>query len=122
MFGCVGLVNQKYCVFNVQYSQEDYYELVGRIVTHMQTTGDWGEFLHHTLAPFAYNETVSGDDYLMEREQALGRGYQRQDAMYDPVIPEGVPVLHPGAYDDTGWNAVRDADDVLKSLIICSIS
>ncbi|MBP7884916.1 hypothetical protein KAZ93_01885 [Patescibacteria group bacterium] len=34
-FGCVGLKNHEYCIFNKQYSKEDYEVQVAKIISHM---------------------------------------------------------------------------------------
>lgn len=70
LFGSYGLRNKQYCVFNKQYSQQEYEMLVAKIIAHMQETGEWGEFLNPSLSPFGYNETVSQDYYPLESEQA----------------------------------------------------
>ncbi|MDP2669631.1 MAG: hypothetical protein Q8O99_01100 [bacterium] len=38
MFGCSNLRNKQYCIFNKQYTQEEYEQLVPKIITHMQET------------------------------------------------------------------------------------
>ena len=57
-FGCVGLRTGEYCIFNKQYTKAEYETLVPKIIAHMQETGERGEFLHPSLSPFGYNETV----------------------------------------------------------------
>lgn len=37
-FGCVGLKQKQYCIFNKQYTKEEYEKLVPQIITHMQNT------------------------------------------------------------------------------------
>ncbi|MDR2190488.1 MAG: hypothetical protein LBP53_04820 [Candidatus Peribacteria bacterium] len=37
-FGCVGLRNQQYCIFNKQYEKAEYERLVAQIIEQMQTT------------------------------------------------------------------------------------
>lgn len=76
LFGCVGLRNKQYCVFNKQYTKEEYEALVERIVTHMQSTGEWGEFFPATLSPFAYNETTAYDYYPMNKQAVEARGWR----------------------------------------------
>ncbi|MBI2464127.1 hypothetical protein HYV57_04170 [Candidatus Peregrinibacteria bacterium] len=38
LFGCVGLKRSQYCIFNKQYSKDDYESLVPRIIEHMKKT------------------------------------------------------------------------------------
>ena len=35
IFGCIGLRNKEYCIFNKQYSKEEYFELREKIIKHM---------------------------------------------------------------------------------------
>ncbi|USN57480.1 MAG: hypothetical protein H6766_03435 [Candidatus Peribacteria bacterium] len=63
LFGCIGLRNKSYCIFNKQYTKEEYNALVPKIIEHMKQTGEWGEFFHPSLSPFGYNETVANEYY-----------------------------------------------------------
>lgn len=76
LFGCVGCRHKEYCVFNKQYSKDDYEELVARIVAHMQKTNEWGEFFPMHLALFAYNESLAMDYYPLSKEGVEARGWQ----------------------------------------------
>lgn len=68
-FGCVGLRNQKYCIGNKPYSVAEYESTVGKIIDHMKSTREWGEFFPASLSPFGYNESVANDYLpLTERE------------------------------------------------------
>jgi hypothetical protein len=51
-FACVGLHEKQYCIFNKQYTKEDYEKTVAQIIEHMQQTGERGEFFHPSLSPF----------------------------------------------------------------------
>jgi len=76
LFGCIGLRQKQYCIFNKQYSQEDYENLAGRIITHMRETGEWGEYFHPSLSFFGYNETVAQEYFPLSAEQAKNSGWQ----------------------------------------------
>jgi Zn ribbon nucleic-acid-binding protein len=71
-FGCVGLKNKQYCVFNKQYSKEEYFLKIEEIKKHMEQNPyidkkgrvyKYGEFFPIELSPFPYNATV-GQDYM----------------------------------------------------------
>ena len=79
MLGCHGVRNKKYCVFNQQYSKEDYEKLAAKIISHMQKTGEWGEFFPIEMSYASYNETIAHDYYHLSREEALKRGYKWHD-------------------------------------------
>ncbi len=79
LFGCAGLRKKDYCILNKQYTKEEYEELAPRIIAHMKTTGEWGEFFPIELAPFTYNESTVNEYYPLSREQALKEGYPWKD-------------------------------------------
>ncbi len=62
-FWCVGLRNKSYCIFNKQYTKEEYEKTVANIIAHMIETGERWEFFHPSLSPFGYNETVAQEYY-----------------------------------------------------------
>ncbi|PCI24844.1 hypothetical protein COB57_03690 [Candidatus Peregrinibacteria bacterium] len=93
LFGCIGLKNKKYCIFNKQYTEISYNELVPKVINHMQKTGEWGEFFPMNISPFDYNETVAqeyyprdGDDTITKTQNYLGSKY-----IIDPDIQNITP-------------------------------
>jgi len=58
-FGCSGMKHKEYCILNKQYSKEEYETLVGKLIEHMQATGEWGEFFSANLSPYGYNQTMA---------------------------------------------------------------
>jgi len=83
-FGCVGLRNQKYCILNKQYSEEEYKNLVAKIREHMDEMPyedkkgrvyKYGEFFPAELSPFSYNETIAQDYFPLTGEEAESRGF-----------------------------------------------
>lgn len=88
LFGCFGLKRKQYCVFNKQYSKEEYEILTKKIIAHMKTTGEWGEFFPAKFSPFGYNET-SGQDYCpLTKEQALAKGFNWKDEDKKDYLPQ----------------------------------
>lgn len=77
--GCVSLRNKKYCIFNTQYTKEEYEALAGSILQAMQTSAEFGEFLPSNISPFGYNDTNAGEFYPLSREDVLQRGWRWQD-------------------------------------------
>jgi CxxC-x17-CxxC domain-containing protein len=61
-FGCLGLHNKSFCVFNKQYSEKDYWELVDLIKFKMLTDGEYGEFFSPKYSLIPYN--ISTAAYL----------------------------------------------------------
>jgi len=75
LFGCVGLKNKKHCIFNKEYTPEEYEKLKTQIIEHMKKTGEWGEFFPVSLSPFAYNETAAQNYFPLTKEEAEKQGF-----------------------------------------------
>jgi len=128
LFGCVWLKGKEYCVFNKQYTKNEYEKLVTRIIAHMRQTGEWWEFLHPSLTSFSYNDTVAQEHMPLRREEVMLRGYQWNDENRDPVIPEWANVVdrRRAPFRSITWLQVRNnmiaEADLLKSIFICEKS
>ncbi|HEY4478164.1 MAG TPA: hypothetical protein VJB09_02725 [Candidatus Paceibacterota bacterium] len=97
-FGCVGLKNAQYCIFNKQYSKEEYFELVDKIKKHMMdvpyidTKGRifrYGEFFPYNLSFFGYNESLAHDSFPLSKEEVLNQGFnwfEERERNYKPTI------------------------------------
>lgn len=73
-FGCIGLKHKKYCVFNKQYSEEEYWPLVDAIKTAMLERGEYGSYFPYADSPFAYNTSFGDLLYPMEEKAARSLG------------------------------------------------
>lgn len=79
-FGCSGLKHKQYCVFNKQYSKEEYEELVPRLIAHMRSSEEWGKYFPGSMSPFAYNMLVN--EYLPRtKEQVESFGWKWDDTI-----------------------------------------
>ncbi len=87
-FACIGLKKQKYCIFNKQYSKEEYEQLVPKIIEHMQKTGEWGEFFPISLSPFAYNETIAQNHFPSTKEGIISMNWKWKEEK-DPIPKVG---------------------------------
>lgn len=83
-FGCVGLKNKKFCIFNKQYTEEEYKKLLPKVIEHMnqQPYTDkagrlyrFGEFFPGEFSPFAYNESMVQDFYPLTQAQVVEQGF-----------------------------------------------
>jgi len=119
LFWCSWLRNKSYCIFNKQYTKEEYEVQVAKIITHMIKTKERWEFFHPSLSPFWYNETVAQEYFPLTQQQAEKRGYTWQVNNYDPVIPEGAKLLKG---DDIPADITKVADDTLKAIFVCEVS
>lgn len=116
-FGCIGLRNQQYCIFNKQYEKADYERLTSQIVEQMQKTGERGEFFHPALSPFGYNETVAQEYYPSTFEQARSQGYNR--STYEAPAPTAENIIQG---KDLPVTVEEVSDDILKSVIACEVT
>jgi len=79
LFGCNGLRRAEYCILNKQYSKDEYHQLKARIIEHMQSTGEWGEFFPMQISPFAYNESIASEYLPLTKDEVLARGLGWRD-------------------------------------------
>lgn len=79
LFGCAEIKKAKYCILNKQYSKEEYEILLPRVIDHMKSTNEWGQFFPMKNSPFAYNETVANDFWPLTKEQAQQQNLQWHD-------------------------------------------
>lgn len=93
VFGCSALKNQEYCILNKKYSKEDYEHLVGRIIEHMQNTGEWGEFFPSSFSPYGYNQTMAAWYFPLGKEEATTKGFTWVDEIdpYDTMQANDLP-------------------------------
>ena len=121
LFGCVGLRNKEYCIFNKQYTREEYEELVPMIKKHMNDMPyidnggrvyKYGEFFPFELSPWAYNETVAQEIFPINKKIAVDMSYnwkEKNERDYRiTILAEKLP------------DNIRDAkDDILNEIIGC---
>lgn len=113
-FGCVGLRKKQHCIFNKQYSKEEYEQLVPRLIEKMQQEGVWGAFFSTSVSAFDYNESKAQEVYPLTKEQALQKGFTWKDDIDE--APQATKVI-PG---DQLPSAIADIpDDILNWAITC---
>lgn len=111
-FGCASLKHKQFCILNKQYTQAEYEALVPKIVQHMRSTGEWGQFFPASLALFPYNETIAADHRNLTQEEVARLGYgwaQREDE--SEGLKEEID-LPPSTIAET-------SDDCVKKRLIC---
>lgn len=121
LFGCIGLRKKEYCIFNKQYTKEEYFALREKIVRHMHDMPytdqqgkiyRYGEFFPPEFSPFAYNETLTHDFFPLSKEETEAKGY----VWREPEAREFQTTIRaqdlPDLIADVG-------DDILKEVIAC---
>jgi hypothetical protein len=116
-FGCMGLRHAEYCIFNKQYTKEEYEELVPKIIEHIRSTGEWGQFLPSALSPFAYNETIAQEYHPLSQEEAYQKGHRWKENIDEQMEVEKVI---PG--DQLPDDISQVPDDVLNWAVRCKVS
>lgn len=91
-FGCVGLKNKQYCIFNTQYSKEEYTLLREKIIAQMNDAPyvdasgcvyRYGEFFPIDFADIGYNNSIAMEHAPLTEVEARAKGYQWH------VVPKG---------------------------------
>jgi hypothetical protein len=83
-FGCSGLKKKQYCIFNKQYTKEEYFPLIEKIkkqmneVPYIDSQGiiyKYGEFFPMEFCPFGYNNSIVMQHFPLTKEEALKKNY-----------------------------------------------
>ncbi len=119
LFGCVWLRNKQYCIFNKQYTKEEYEELVPKIIEHMKKYWERWEYFPIKNSTYGYNETMAHQYFPLTRDQAIAKWYKWQDNEYPINIPEGIELLQTKDLPD---NISDVEDNILNKAIICEVS
>ncbi len=122
LFGCVALRSNSYCIFNKQYTKEEYDTLVRKIIEQMNEMPyvdkngceyRYGEFYPIELSLFGYNETLACEQILLSKEEALNKGYKWQDNLQrttkkETLLPQNIP------------DSIKDiSDNVIQEILSC---
>lgn len=103
-FGCIGLKHKKFCIFNKQYAEEEYWPLVDAIKTAMLERGEYGEYFPYRVSPFAYNVSFSEIVFPLAPKEAAALGARwyafPEDASAEALPAEEIPFLLADATDD----------------------
>ena len=115
-FGCVGIKRGRYRILNKQYSFEEYESLKARIIEHMKSTGEWGQFFPPQMAPTPYNHTIAHQMFPLTEEEARRQGYDWavEEALH---VPEGALTAA-----DLPERIIDVDDSILQKVIVCDIS
>ncbi len=112
IFGCVGLRKMQYCIFNKQYTPEEYDQLVAKIKANMMRDKEYGEFFPTSMSMYGYNETIAQDFFPKTKDEALAQKFLWRD----PLLKK---------YEITkSWRDLPDSildvsDEILKENILC---
>ncbi len=91
-FGCVGLIRKSFCIFNKQYTPEEYWKRVDELKCAMLDRGEYGEFFPAKFSPSYWAVSV-GLLYQIEEAEAAKLGC----LMLDPESAGALGELPAGA-------------------------
>ena len=111
-FGCVSLKDKEYCIFNVQYTKEEYEEILSKIKAQMVKDKEYGEFFPLYMSPFPYNDTVAHEYFPYNEEGATEKGMKWgsfEEKNYKVTLsPNDLP------------NSIKEVNDsILNEVISC---
>lgn len=122
LFGCFGLNKKQYCIFNKQYTKEEYEKLVPEIKKHMNEMpykdgkGNlyrYGEFFPPEIFPMCYNNTIAHEYFPKEKQEALSEGFHWYDNPQNEYQPTLAAEDLPSSIDGVG-------DEILDEAVECS--
>ena len=116
-FWCTWIKNKQYCIFNKQYTKEEYEELVPQIIEYMKKTWEWWEFFPSSISPFWYNETVASEYYPLNKNKALKENFNWSD--YENPTPSLSKIIPSSKLPE---NIEGVPEDILNWIIESDIS
>lgn len=114
LFGCVSMKKNQYCILNKQYSMEEYEALMPKIIEHMKTTGEWGEFFPPQMSFIGYNESVAQAYFPLTKEQALAKGFPWNDSIGYTTGKETLSVNNVPEIDEA-------PSSIIKEIFACAV-
>ena len=123
-FGCCGMQHKEYCVFNKEYTKDEYDRLVGKIIEHMQNTPyplsdpipdpdpptEWGEFYPITFSMFCYNESLAQEQFPITEKEAIAKGFKWRSKDEKEYQPASIQL--PDSIDEV-------TDDITTEILAC---
>ncbi len=122
LFGCVALRNKQYCIFNKQYTKEEFIVLRSKIIEQMNkipyvdAAGKeyrYGEFFPPEMSPFPYTATEAFEFFPISQGEAVKKSF----VWYEPKRSKYEVTLKNADIPDRIKNV---KDDILSAVIECA--
>jgi hypothetical protein len=110
-FACCGLKGQQYCIFNKQYSKEEYEDLLPRLIEKMKAEGTYGEFFPTDFSSFGYNETMASEYFPLSRDEVLSKGWKWKD--------KDVSAEYQGPRYELPDSVMEVESDIVDKVLVC---
>ncbi|MFH1404713.1 MAG: hypothetical protein ABIH21_01285 [Patescibacteria group bacterium] len=108
-FGCVGLKNKKFHIFNKEYSEDEYWKEVDKIKCAMLDNDEYGEFLPPRMSPTGIQFSQAALFYHMPQDEIK----KYCDEILDP---DKGAVLSDAKTDDKDILSIKDVPDCLADI------
>jgi hypothetical protein len=121
-FGCIGLRKKQYCIFNKQYSKEDYFQLREKIIEQMNNMPyqdkqgllyGYGEFFPLEFSSYPYNNTFANFFFPKNKTEILQEGL----AWYEIETPKHPITISSSNLPD---NLKEITDKITKEIVGCN--
>ncbi len=112
-FGCIGLRDKKYCIFNKQYEPDEYWKLVDEIKTTLLKAQEYGKFLPMKFNGNAYNGSLA--DIMFPADENLVKhlgGRWHEDKVQQSVNLQSLNI------NDVPADISQIKDDILSRAIV----
>ena len=110
-FGCISLHKKEFCILNKQYSEKEYFDLMGKLKTKMKQSNEYGEYFPASISSFGYNETSAAWWYPLKKEEAIARKFKWQEHMPETKGKETVLEIPDNIKDIP--------NNIVKEILIC---
>lgn len=115
-FWCMYIQNKSYCIFNKQYEEKQWYEMVEKIFDSMEKDWTIWEFLPPDFNPFYFNDTLASlIDQSFTKEEVKKIGYLWRDEPIKVDIPEWMDTINVKDLDLINYD-----ENILKKVIVDS--
>lgn len=111
---------------NKAYGVNEYEKLCAKIIEHMRSTWEWGEFFPTELSPFWYDETVAMEHFPITENEARERWWkwkgEEETSSYHGPYYTALPIQE---YNEklVGYEtAQKNIDELLNWILQCAIT
>ncbi len=114
-FSCVSLKNKKYCIFNKQYDEEEYWQKLDKIKVKMLKDGEYGELfpLVNSIVPYA--DSNASIEFYLPKEEIIKNGWHWEDDESGVDLSKFQTIKASDLPDD-----IKDvSDNILNKVIVC---
>src|SRR3989344_7914376 len=114
LFGCSSIKHGQYCILNKEYTKEEYFKLRDKLIEHMKTTGEYGEFFPSAMSHFGYNETMAQNYFPLSKEEATKKGFKWWDKVQKTTGKETIKI------EEIPDSILDISDSILNEVFSCN--